>query len=252
MWLMPRVSTPALAVAVATMVLLPSLAVLAIDEPLTPRIPLAQLTGEMLRELGAMFRSPQCLAGLAIFASPMGASAAANLFSSLAPDYHTSERTVILITGLLGGVFTTIGSLAGGRLSDRVPRRLAYAIAAIFSALCAAAMMTALTEPVFAAGASLYLAAQGLAFAAYVALALELIGPGGRTAATRYTLFNAASNIPLVYMTWLDGQGYRRFGARGLMGVDGLMGAAAVALFLFLIRRSPAKTNPALVVSSGL
>jgi MFS family permease len=252
MWLAQRVPVNALAVAVALMVFAPSLAALGIAEPPLERIPARRLLGEMLGELKGMFRSRASLAGLAIFASPMGASAAGNLFSSLGPDYHASERTVILITGLLGGIFTTIGSLAGGRLSDRVPRRLAYAIAAILSAISSAGLAIALNERVFAIGASLYLAAQGVAFAAYAALALELIGPGGRSAATRYTLYNAASNIPIVYMTWIDGQGYKRFGARGLAGADCLPGLVAVCVFLFLIRHSLAKTKTGLVVSSGV
>jgi len=112
--------------------------------------------------------------------------------------------------------------------------------------------MVALNEPVFAIGVSLYLAAQGVAFAAYSALALELVGDGGRSAATRYTLYNAAGNIPIVYMTWIDGRGYKLFGARGLMGADCLLGLAAVLIFLFLIRGSLFKTKPALVVSSGV
>jgi MFS transporter, PAT family, beta-lactamase induction signal transducer AmpG len=245
-------SVHALASMVALMVFVPSLAALALAEPAVAAASAKELIGEMLVELAGMFRSRRSLAGLAIFASPMGASAAANLFSSVGTDYHASARTVIWITGLLGGITTTIGSLGGGWLSDRIPRRLAYAVAAICSALCAAGMMIALNEPVFAVGASMYLAAQGLSFAAYSALALELIGPGGRSAATRYTLYGAFSNLPIVYMTWLDGQGYKRFGVRGLMGADCLAGVAAVAIFLVLIRRTLVKTKPPLVVSSDL
>ena len=227
----------------------PSLAAVTIDEPAVVAAPAKQLIGEMGRELLGMFRSRESLVGFAIFVSPMGASAAGNLFSAVAVDYHAPERTVIWITGLLGGLFVTVGSLAGGKLSDRIPRRLAYATAAILSAFCGAFLMVALNEPVFAIGVSLYLAAQGVAFAAYSALALDLVGPGGRSAATRYTLYTAAGNVPIVYMTWVDGQGYKRFGARGLMGADCLLGLAAVLIFLLLIRGGAAKTKVPLVVS---
>ena len=239
LWLAPHVSVTALAWVVASMVFLPSLAALAIDEPERAGGPARQSTGEMLRELGSMFRSPAGLAGLAIFASPMGTAAAANLLSSLAVDYHASEQTVVWITGFSGGLFCAVGSLAGGLVCDRIPRRLAYAVAAILSAFCSAGMMLApLSQPVFAVGVSLYLAAQGFSFAAYSALALELIGPGGRSASTRYTLYNAAVNIPLVYMTWIDGRGYKLGGARGLMGADCLSNVISVAIFLYLIRRT--------------
>src|SRR5438093_30964 len=80
---------------VAAMVFLPSLAALAIDEPekIEPE-KIASAPGqsmvELLRELGTMFRSRAGLIALAIFASPMGTAAAANLLSGLAVDYHAS------------------------------------------------------------------------------------------------------------------------------------------------------------------
>jgi len=131
------------------------------------------------------------------------------------------------------------GSLFGGWLCDRIPRRVAYALAAILSALCSAGMMFApLSQPVFAIGVSLYLTAQGVSYAAYSALSLELIGPGGRSATTRYTLYNAAVNIPLVYMTWIDGRGYKLWGARGLMATDCFSNVISVAIFVLLIRHT--------------
>jgi MFS transporter, PAT family, beta-lactamase induction signal transducer AmpG len=99
-------------------------------------------------------------------------------------------------------------------------------------------MLSPLTQPVFAAGVSLYLFTQGLVYAAYSALLLELIGAGGRSAATRFTLYNAAGNAPVAYMTWVDGQGYKRFGPRGLLGTDALSNLVSAAIFLFLIRRT--------------
>ena len=239
LWLAPHLSVMALASVVAAMVFLPSLAALAIDEPEKIAGTPGQSTGELLRELGTMFRSRTGLIGLAIFASPMGTAAAANLLSALAVDYHASEQTVVWITGFSGGLFCAAGSVVGGLICDRIPRRLAYALAAICSALCAAGLTLApLSQPVFAIGASLYLAAQGFSFAAYSALSLELIGAGGRSATTRYTLYNAASNLPLVYMTWIDGRGYKQWGPRGLTGTDCLSNVISVAIFLLLIRRT--------------
>jgi hypothetical protein len=43
-----------------------------------------------------------------------------------------------------------------------------------------------------------------------------------------------------MYMTWLDGQGYRRFGTRGLLGTDALSNLVAAGLVLFLIARKSA------------
>src|SRR5450755_4640886 len=80
LWLAPHLSTSALATAVAAMVFLPSLAVLAIEEPRVHGVTARESVSAMLRELGAMLRSRRGLIGFAIFMSPMGAAAAMNLF----------------------------------------------------------------------------------------------------------------------------------------------------------------------------
>ena len=93
------------------------------------------------------------------------------------------------------------------------------------------------TQLTFALGASLYLTTMGLSFATYQALTLELVGLPGRSAATRQSLYAAAGNAPVMYMTWFDGQGYKRFGTRGLLGTDALSNVIAAGVVLFLIRR---------------
>jgi PAT family beta-lactamase induction signal transducer AmpG len=245
LWLAPHLSIVGLANAVAMMIFLPSLAALALPEPRIERTPVKEHLAEMLRDLKVMFRSRTSLAGFAIFLCPMGAAGAANLFSGVAVDYRASEQTVVWINGFGGGLLMVAGTLAGGFLCDRISRRLGYALAAILMGICGAGMMLApLTQPVFAAGVSLYLVTQGLVYAAYSALMLELIGVGGRSAATRFTLYNAAGNAPVAYMTWMDGQGYKRFGPRGLLGTDALSNLAAAGIFLFLIRRSLFAAKP--------
>ena len=239
LWLAPHLSMGGLANAVAMMIFLPSLAALALSEPSIAPSALRHHLAEMVADLKVMFQSRTSLAGFAIFLCPMGAAGAANLFSGVALDYRASEQTVVWISGFGGALLTVLGSLAGGFICDRMSRRLAYALAAVLMGVCGAGMMIApLTQSVFAAGVSLYLVTQGLVFTAYSALMLELIGAGGRSAATRFTLYNAAGNAPVAYMTWLDGQGYKRFGARGLLGTDALSNLVSAAIFIFLIRRS--------------
>ena len=140
LWLAPHLSTGALATAVAAMVFLPSLAVLAINEPRVGSVTAKESVSAMLRELGAMLRSRRGLMGFAIFMSPMGAAAAMNLFSGVGVDYHASEHTVVWINGFAGGLLTAGGSLAGGWLCDLIDRRFAYAMAAVLSAICSAGM----------------------------------------------------------------------------------------------------------------
>jgi PAT family beta-lactamase induction signal transducer AmpG len=239
LWLIPYASPGLLAYAVALMVFLPSLAALLIPEQNDPHRPGKELMLEMLRDLKLMFVSRTSLTGLGILICPLGAAAAANLFSGVAVDYHASSQTVVWITGFGGGLFTALGSLAGGFVADRMPRRLAYCSAALLSSVCAVGMLLApLTQMTFAIGASLYLITMGLSFATYQALTLELVGPARRSAATRQSLYAAAGNAPVMYMTWLDGQGYKRYGTRGLLATDALSNVIAVTVVLFLIRRT--------------
>lgn len=244
-WLRPHLSTRTLALTVTLMVFLPSLAAYLVPESNPVHQPGKELILEILRDVRAVFRSRRNLAGLAILGCPLGAAAAANLFSGMALDYHASVKTVVWISGFGGGLFTALGSLAGGWICDRMSRWLAYAVGALLSAICAIGMLLGpLSAATFALGASLYLTVQGLSFATYSALTLELVGRAGRSAATRQTLYAAVGNAPVMYMTWLDGQGYKYFGTRGLLGTDALSNVIAASIVLFLIGRTILESAP--------
>jgi hypothetical protein len=91
------------------------------------------------------------------------------------------------------------------------------------------------TQDTFTTGVLAYSCIAGVCYAAFSALGLQLVGIRNPTAATQLALFAAASNGAIVYMTWADGQGFRMFGIRGLLLVDGLAAmSAAIPLLLFL------------------
>jgi hypothetical protein len=52
---------------------------------------------------------------------------------------------------------------------------------------------------------------------------VEIVGPEARDASTLYSLLNAAVSGAVVYVTWLDGVGFRHFGTHGLLLTDGLL-----------------------------
>jgi hypothetical protein len=68
---------------------------------------------------------------------------------------------------------------------------------------------------------------------------LEVLGPRRHAAGTSYSLLTASGNLPISYMTWLDGLGFKSGGTRGLTGVDGLanLGGAALLFLLALATR---------------
>lgn len=195
---------------------------------------LAALFGPLLRNLRAVFWSPRVLIGLVFFLSPVSSGAVANLISSVGPDYHAPDVEVLWITGIAGGLLSAVGAFLGGYVSDRMNRMTAYALCgglcALFAIYMGLARPTAFT---FGAGYSGYSIATGFGYAVFTALVLDVLGRRQRGAGTSYALLVASGNIPISYMTWLDGVGYKHWGARGLMGVDAIAnGGGAVVLLM--------------------
>ena len=142
-----------------------------------------------------------------------------------------------MISGVAGGLLSAFGSFAGGFIADRMNRMVAYAVAgfacAIFAFYLGFAPHTAFT---YAAGYSGYSIAAGFSYAVFTALVLDVLGERKHAAGTGYSIMGASGNLPIVYMTALDGAGYKRWGARGLMGVDAVAEAGAAVVLLVVAR----------------
>ena len=69
-------------------------------------------------------------------------------------------------------------------------------------------------------GTLLYLATQGLCWARFTTLQVEIVGPQTRDASTLYSVLNSAGVLPVVGMIWLDGFGFQKYGTRGLVWTD--------------------------------
>ena len=249
-WVAGIVSLPLLALATMLLVFAPSLGALLIREiPRTTR-PMRErwrpYSEPLLHDLRVLFTSVRLWIGLCFFLSPVGSGAIGNLISSVGPDYHAPDSEVLWVTGIAGGLLAAAGAFFGGYLCDRMSRRAAYSLAGILSAVCslylAFAKPTAFT---FGAGYSAYSVTSGFAYAVFTALVLEVLGSGRRAAGTGYSVLVASGNFPIIYMTYLDGIGYKHWGAKGLMGVDSLGnggGALLLILFAWLTRNIWRKT----------
>lgn len=156
------------------------------------------------KDLWQVGRSRLGFLALLIFFLPIGTGAASGLFSAIANDWHASADTVALVNGVLGGLASAAGCLAGGYLCDRMDRKMAYGLYGLLQALAAIAMAIApRTESMFVAFTLAYGLINGLAYAGFTAVTLEAIGLGA--AATKYTVFASLSNLPIGYMTFVDG-----------------------------------------------
>lgn len=231
-------------VAVAAFVLaafaaLPSLTALAVAEPESARTALLPALRCVNSDIFGAFKSRRMLIAMLLLIAPTGPGAAAALFPAVASEYRMSSAATIILTGFTASIFTALGCLLGGAIADRMNRWTAFLGAglAIGSAaiLIAAAPRTAL---VFVAGAAGYLILSGVANATYSAFILEVIGRGPRSAGAQYTWLNNLGNVPVAYMTWLDGQGHRLWGPPGLFAVDGFGNAIPILLLCLLVARS--------------
>ena len=82
----------------------------------------------------------------------------------------------------------------------------------------------------------------------YNAIAFEVIGPDNPLAATLFSLLLAATNLPIIYMQFLDGRGYDWHGLAGAFVTDALISIAACLLLGWMLNRwrvaSPAVVRP--------
>ncbi|HEY4123516.1 MAG TPA: MFS transporter [Rhizomicrobium sp.] len=161
---------------------------------------------------------------------PIGTGAAQNLWSAVAGDWHASADTVALVNGAVGGVVAMFGCIAGGFISDLLDRKTAYCAFGLISAVVAVAMALApRTEIAFVVFTLIYAFGLGFCYASWGAVVLEAIGKGA--AATKYNLLASISNMPIAYMTLVDGWGQEKWGSGGMLYTEALCGVATVGVF---------------------
>jgi MFS transporter, PAT family, beta-lactamase induction signal transducer AmpG len=233
LWLAQRVSAPWLTgVALAACFMLCCTALLTFDEPHIAHESRAvgrKLIG-VLRDLWQVVRVRSGYLALLIVFLPIGTGAASNFWSAVADEWHASAATVALVNGALSGIVCAAGCLLGGSISDRINRRFAYVLFGSLLALCGLAMAVyPHTERAYSVFTLTYAFINGMCFAGFSAVTLEAIGRGA--AATKYNLYASLSNMPINYMTALEGWAHSRWGTNGLLYFEGIM--SAVSLFIF-------------------
>ncbi len=242
-WLAGVASIPVLAVCIFLLIVGPAAAALLIQE--APQeaqhgdsgsfgASLRATFGPLWRDLRGTFLAPRTWFGLIFFLSPVGCGALANLISSMGPDYRATDSEVLWVTGIASGLLSAAGAFAGGYLCDRMNRMVAYAVGGVLTAVFAAYMMLGPHNGfTYGVGYSGYSIANGFSYAVFTALVLEVLGSRRKASGTAYAILLSSGNLPISYMTWLDGVGYKRWGARGLTGVDAITeGGGALLLLL--------------------
>jgi PAT family beta-lactamase induction signal transducer AmpG len=185
---------------------------------------------EVGSDLWAVARTRRGLLGLLICFLPIGTGAASNLWAAVADDWHAGANAVALANGVFGGIVSAIGCVLGGYLSDRIDRKVSYAVYGALQALCAVAMALApRSELMYIVFTLVYALITGLTYAGFSAVVLEAIGRGA--AATKYNVFASLSNVPIAYMTVADGWARTQWNEAAMLYTEAAVGVAALLLF---------------------
>jgi PAT family beta-lactamase induction signal transducer AmpG len=200
----------------------------------------------MGRDLWETASSLHGFTAVVISLAPVGCGALTNLFAGMAIEYGADQHVVEIVNGLGGGLAGGLGSLVGGFIADRMNRRVAYALAGGLTALSALGMLAApMTPTTYTLGTLAYNFANGIAFATWAGMVLEVVG-NSAAVATKYALFVASSNLAISSVTKLDGwasgfrglsgQWPREAGARGALAFDAAITFGGLVLVLAMVR----------------
>lgn len=233
--LAPHVSKFALGAAAAAVVMAPALMVLALHEPPVARSGTA-FAAQMLimgREFRKTFLRLSALPAVLLLLSPLGSGGAIGILSSIAKDYGVSGNQVAWTNGIAGGLLTLAGALGMSLIPTRFDIRFAYAVAGLMNAAVLAVFCVGTPRPwMYLLGSGLFLFTVGACWAMYSALVLKIVGAAGRSGSGRYAIGVSVANLPVAYMTALDGWGAKWFGPKGLPGIDMAISGAVALAFL--------------------
>jgi hypothetical protein len=81
---------------------------------------------------------------------------------------------------------------------------------------------------------SLYAFTLGMAYAGFSAFVFEAIGKGA--AATKYTVYASLSNVPIYYMTVIDGWAHTHYGPTGMLNTEAVFAVLGIVIFLGMLK----------------
>jgi PAT family beta-lactamase induction signal transducer AmpG len=234
------------------LMVLPSLAALAIPEPERIKQQVSELFGGMIRDVWSVVKARNGWTGILLCLSPVGTAALLNYFSAFAPDYHAPDSIVVFVNGWASGLVTAAGAVVGGWACDRMSRRAAYLGSGALTAICGLLMRLApMTPATYTVGVLSYLFIAGLCYAAFSAFIFEIVGGAvGKAASTQYTLFTAAGNAAIGYVGKIDTHYHKAFGVPGVLAADAIQNLVGIAVLLTLFAVVFRKRGDAAVVPS--
>jgi hypothetical protein len=202
-------------------------------------------------DLYSVCRRPGCVLGLICFVSPTACFALTNLFSGVGSDFHTPERWVTALNGPGMAIACSLGCLGGIWVCGRFQRRTVYVVSGFGGAAAALGLIRAPhTLLFFAVGVLVYDFFTGINYTAFTSLEYEIVGSRNPLASTQFALLSASANLPISYMTAVDGHFHTTHGLAGMLAVDAVssivVGTGLLVAFHRIAMRKRGKVVPVL------
>jgi predicted MFS family arabinose efflux permease len=206
-----------------------------------------QTARRVWREFKSTFLRWEALPYVLLVTFPMCSGGMLGLLPELARDYGVNGSAVAWINGVAGALLTTMGALAASLIPVRIRASVAYLLAGLANAVSLAVLAIGPQRPsVYYAATVLFLFTIGVCYALFTGVSLEFLGSSGKSGSTRYAIINSLGNLPVAYMSWVDGRGYAHWGPRGMPAADAVIstaGASILLAYFVFIRRKPASPN---------
>ncbi|MDE3105906.1 MAG: hypothetical protein KGK08_12095 [Acidobacteriota bacterium] len=236
-----RVGTGTLALTTGLLIAVPALAAFAAPQQQMVSLgDLRQTLTGIWREFKATFLNWRAVPYALVMVFPMGSGAAMGLLPGIAVDYGVTAQQVAWMNGLAGALLAAAGAMAASLIPARLRASVVYLVLGIGTGLPLLLLAFGPLRPAnYFAGATLYIFLVGATYALFTAVVLEFLGTSGKSGSSRYSIINSLGNVPVAYMTFLDGRGAAHWGTRGLPATEAILGAIGGSLLLtyFLLHK---------------
>jgi PAT family beta-lactamase induction signal transducer AmpG len=229
-----RLPLHSLGLVVAAMMVIPALFALAVPRQsvVSDRTP-RQTAALCWSEFKETFLRWKAIPYTLLITAPFCSGAMIGLLTGLARDYGVSAQQVAWINGLGGAFLTTAGALTVTLIPTRIRAPIAFLLAGIANAAALSILALGPLRPaVYFAGTVLNLFTIGAGYALFTGVVLEFLGGSGKSGSSRYAIINSLGNLPVAYMSYLDGRAYAHWGPRGMSAADALLSACGATLLL--------------------
>jgi PAT family beta-lactamase induction signal transducer AmpG len=226
------------ALLVGAIVFLPTTIFLFMPAPGPDRRLASESFGQFNREVTSLLRRREVVLVLLLFLSPCSTFVLTNLLGGLGADFHASARTVSLAGGAGAFIPGLLGCFLFPVVAQHLRLRSFYFANGIVGCLFTLSLVI-LPHTSFSFGLAVFgeFLFQAIAFSIQIAIVFEVIGPDNPLAATTFAFLTAATNIPVTYLTVIDGHAYAKGGITGMLFTDAAIGITACIAAAILLAR---------------